>query len=438
LLGCVGLSDLSDAYGPADEGEPVATIHRALDLGINSSPHRLGAGCAPGDHDDSPSSRLANVRLAPGIRKSFVLADMVSVNRKDVDAVLLACPLRKGILSCPGQPDDFTRSRHMDQRRLGSQGLTVSAMGLGCMGMSDAYGPADDGESIATIQRALDLGIILLDTSDAYGPYKNEELVGKAVRGRRDQVRVATKFGFVGGTDGKGGGGIDGRPEYVREACQGSLRRLGVEYIDLYYQHRVDPKVPIEETVGAMAELVRQGKVRYLGLCEAAPATIRRAHAVHPISALQTEYSLWSRDPEDELIPTVRELGIGFVAYSPLGRGFLTGQLRRFEDLPPDDWRRHRPRFQGENFQKNLQLVDRVKEIAATKGVTPAQLALAWLLAQEGVVPIPGTKRRKNLEENVAALGIALTPEDLRRIDEAAPKGAASGARYEDMSGVDR
>ena len=258
----------------------------------------------------------------------------------------------------------------MEPRRLGSQGLTVSAMGLGCMGMSDAYGPADEAESVATIHRALDLGINLLDTSDAYGPYINEELVGKAVHGRRDLVRVATKFGFVGGTDGKGSGGIDGRPEYVHEACEGSLRRLGVDTIDLYYQHRVDPTVPIEETVGAMAELVRQGKVRYLGLCEAAPATLRRAHAVHPISVLQTEYSLWSRDPEDELIPTVRELGIGFVAYSPLGRGFLTGQLRRFEDLPPNDWRRHRPRFQGENFQKNLALVDRVKEIAATKQVT--------------------------------------------------------------------
>jgi aryl-alcohol dehydrogenase-like predicted oxidoreductase len=326
----------------------------------------------------------------------------------------------------------------MEQRRLGNQGLTVSAMGLGCMGMSDAYGPADEAESIATIHRALDLGVNLLDTSDAYGPFKNEELVGKAVRGRRDQVRVATKFGFVGGTDGKGSGGIDGRPEYVRAACEGSLRRLGVDHIDLYYQHRVDPKVPIEETVGAMAELVRQGKVRYLGLCEAAPTTIRRAHGVHPISALQTEYSLWSRDPEDELLPTVRELGVGYVAYSPLGRGFLTGQLRRFEDLPPDDWRRHRPRFQGENFQKNLELVNRVKEIAATKEVTPAQLALAWLLAQEGVVPIPGTKRRKNLEENVAALGITLTREDLERIDEAAPKGAASGERYEDMSVVNR
>jgi aryl-alcohol dehydrogenase-like predicted oxidoreductase len=327
----------------------------------------------------------------------------------------------------------------MEPRRLGKQGLIVSAMGLGCMGMSDAYGPADEAESVATIHRAFDLGINLLDTSDAYGPFTNEELVGKAIRGRRDEVRVATKFGFVGGTDGKGGGGIDGRPAYVREACDGSLGRLGIDHIDLFYQHRVDPKVPIEETVGAMAELVRQGKVRYLGLCEAAPATIRRAHAVYPISALQTEYSLWSRDPEDELIPTVRELDIGFVAYSPLGRGFLTGQLRRFEDLPPDDWRRHRPRFQGENFQKNLELVNRVKEIAATKQVTPAQLALAWLLAQGvGVVPIPGTKRRKNLEENVAALRIALTREDLERINEAAPKGAASGERYEDMSAVNR
>jgi aryl-alcohol dehydrogenase-like predicted oxidoreductase len=324
----------------------------------------------------------------------------------------------------------------MERHRLGSQGLIVSRIGLGCMGMSDAYGPADDGESIATIHRALDLGVDLLDTSDAYGPFINEELVGMAIRDRRDEVKVATKFGFVGGTDGKGGGRIDGSPGHVREACDGSLRRLGVDHIDLFYQHRVDPNVPIEDTVGAMAELVQQGKVRYLGLCEASPATIRRAHAVHPISALQTEYSLWSRDPEDELLPTVRELGIGFVAYSPLGRGFLTGQLRRFEDLPADDWRRHRPRFQGENFNKNLQLVDRVKEIAAAKGVTPAQLALAWLLAQQGVVPIPGTKRRKNLEENVAALEIALTSDDLKRIDEAAPKGVASGERYADMTGV--
>lgn len=325
----------------------------------------------------------------------------------------------------------------MDQQRLGTQGLIVSRMGLGCMGMSDAYGPADEGESIATIHRALDLGINLLDTSDAYGPFTNEVLVGKAIRGRRDDVKVATKFGFVGGTDGHGGGSLDSRPEHVREACEGSLRRLGIDHIDLFYQHRVDPAVPIEETVGAMAQLVQQGKVHYLGLCEAAPATIRRAHAVHPISVLQTEYSLWSRDPEDDLIPALQEMGIGFVAYSPLGRGFLTGQLRRFEDLAPDDWRRHRPRFQGANFQKNLELVERVREIADTKGVTPAQLALAWLMAQ-GVVPIPGTKRRQKLEENVAAAAITLTRDDLQRIDEAAPKGAASGARYEDMTSVER
>ncbi|WP_433599814.1 aldo/keto reductase [Nocardia sp. CA-135953] len=326
----------------------------------------------------------------------------------------------------------------MEPQRLGKQGLIVSTLGLGCMGMSDAYGSADEAESIATIHRALELGVNFFDTSDAYGPFTNEELVGKAIRGQRDEVIVATKFGFVRGSDGSWQG-IDGRPEHVREACDGSLRRLGVDHIDLYYQHRVDPAVPIEETVGAMAGLVRQGKVRYLGLSEAAPATIRRAHSIHPISALQTEYSLWSRDPEDDLIPAVRELGIGFVAYSPLGRGFLTGQLRRFEDLPKDDWRRRRPRFQGENFQKNLELVERVKEIAAAKHVTPAQLALAWILAQEeGIVPIPGTKHPRYLEENVAALGITLTREDLDRIGEAVPKGAASGSRYEDMTAVDR
>src|SRR5579875_2661006 len=270
----------------------------------------------------------------------------------------------------------------MEQKRLGKQGLTISAMGLGCMGMSDAYGPADQTESIATIHRALDLGVNLLDTSDAYGPFKNEELVGKAVRGRRGHVRVATKFGFVGGTDGKGGGGIDGRPEYVRQACEGSLRRLGVDYIDLYYQHRVDPNVPIEETVGAMGELVRAGKVRFLGLSEAGVETIRRAHKVHPITALQTEYSLWSREPENEILSVTRELGIGFVPYSPLGRGFLTGHIKSPEDLEADDWRRNMPRFQGENFQKNIDLVDKIHAFARLKNCTPGQLALAWVLAQ--------------------------------------------------------
>src|SRR6185312_6560634 len=278
-------------------------------------------------------------------------------------------------------------------------------------------------------------GINFIDTAD-HNNGNNEEVLATALKGKRSAVVLATKFGNLRGQPWAGGREVEGKPEYVFWACENSLRRLQTDYIDLYYLHRVDPKVPIEESVGAMAKLVLQGKVRYLGVCEASPSTIRRAHAVHPISALQTEYSLWSRDPEDELIPTVRELGIGYVAYSPLGRGFLTGQLRSFEDLPPDDWRRHRPRFQGENFQKNLQLVDRVKEIATAKGVTPAQLALAWLMAQEGVVPIPGTKRRQKLEENVGALAITLTGDDLRRIDEAAPKGAASGARYEDMSAV--
>jgi len=319
---------------------------------------------------------------------------------------------------------------HLPHRPLGRSGLSVSALGLGCMGMSDFYSGRDDAESIATVHRALDLGVTFLDTADMYGVGRNEELVGQAIKERRHEVTLATKFGNVRGPDGSFQG-VNGRPDYVQSACEASLRRLGVETIDLYYQHRVDPNTPIEETVGAMVRLVEQGKVRYLGLSEAAPATIRRAVATHPIAALQTEYSLWSRDPEDEILATCHELEIGFVAYSPLGRGFLTGQLTRFEDLAPDDYRRTSPRFQGENFQKNLDLVARVREIAQEKGCTPGQLALAWLLAQgEDIVPIPGTKRRAYLEENVEALEVALTPDDLRRIDEAAPRGATAGTRY--------
>ncbi|MDR4947391.1 aldo/keto reductase [Neobacillus cucumis] len=326
----------------------------------------------------------------------------------------------------------------MQKRTLGRNGLEVSTLGLGCMGMSDFYSGRNEEESIKTIHRALELGVTLLDTADMYGVGENEELVGRAIKNHRDQVVIATKFGNVRGSKGEFLG-INGRPEYVKQACESSLRRLGVDYIDLYYQHRVDPKTPIEETVGAMADLVKEGKVRYLGLSEAASNTIRRAHTVHPITAVQTEYSLWSRDVEDEILPVCRELGIGFVPYSPLGRGFLTGQIQKFEDLAEDDYRRHSPRFQGENFQRNLDLAIKIKEIANEKGCQPSQLALAWLLAQgEDIVPIPGTKRIQYLEENIGALSITLTDSDLARINEVAPRGAAAGERYPEagMKGV--
>ncbi|HLM33225.1 MAG TPA: aldo/keto reductase [Gaiellaceae bacterium] len=326
----------------------------------------------------------------------------------------------------------------MRLRELGGHGLEVTEQGLGCMGMSEFYGTADEGEAVATIQRYLDLGGNFLDTADMYGPFTNERLVGRAVRDRREWVVVATKFGNQRAEDGSFLG-INGHPDYVRQACDDSLERLGIDFIDLYYQHRVDSEVPIEETVGAMSELVEQGKVKYLGLSEAAPETIRRAHAVHPISALQSEYSLWSRDPEDAILPTVRELGIGFVAYSPLGRGFLSGSIRSLDDVDENDFRRRSPRFQGENFERNLELVDRVQELAEAKDVTPSQLALAWVLHQSpDIVPIPGTKRRPYLEENVAASQIELTGQELERIDSAAPRGAAAGDRYPDMSTVNR
>ena len=324
----------------------------------------------------------------------------------------------------------------MKTRMLGNDGLVVSELGLGCMGMSEFYGRTDEAEAIATIHRALELGVTLLDTADAYGPFTNELLVGRAIEGWRDQVVLATKFGNVRGPGGERLG-IRGDPNYVRQACDASLERLGVDYIDLYYQHRVDRNTPIEETVGAMAELVAAGKVRHLGLSEASPATIRRAHAVHPISALQTEYSLWSRDPEDDVLPTVRELGISFVAYSPLGRGFLSGQIRAPGDLAEDDFRRGNPRFQDENFARNLELVERVRAIADDKGVTASQLALAWVLSRgDDIVPIPGTKRRSYLEENVAAVEVELTPAEIDDIESVFPQGAIAGERYADMSSV--
>ena len=328
----------------------------------------------------------------------------------------------------------------MKMRRLGKGGLAVSEIGLGCMGMSWAYGTVDEAEAAATLERALELGVNFFDTADVYGPFTNEVLVGKALRRVRDRVVIATKFGNKRGPDGLPAP-PDGRPEYVREACDASLKRLGVDCIDLYYQHRVDPKTPIEETVGAMAELVRAGKVRFLGLSEASPRTIRRAHAVHPIAALQTEYSLWSREPEDEILPTVRELGIGFVAYSPLGRGFLTGKIASPDQLEASDFRRHAPRFQAENFSRNQPIVAELRRMAAARGVTPGQLALAWVMARgEDIVPIPGTKRRRYLEENVAAAEIRLSSEELRRLDSIAPRGATAGERYAPaaMRNIDR
>ena len=379
----------------------------------------------------------------PHVAQTFTFAAVIEcvarrLSRRDFDVFRLGTAMSGGQYSQAPQARRRAGSvRGMDTRTLG-QGLEVSAQGLGCMGMSAWYGETDEEESIAAIHRALDLGVNFLDTADIYGARmgENEKLVGRAIADRRDEVVLATKFGNVFHADGRRA--VNGRPEYVHEAIEASLERLGLDHVDLYYQHRVDKTVPIEETVGAMAELVAAGKVRYLGLSEASPDTIRRAHSVHPIAALQSEYSLWSRDPEDGVLDAIRELGIGFVAYSPLGRGFLTGRFRSPEDFADDDFRRHHPRFQGESFRRNLELVERVQEIAAQKGVTAGQLALAWVLAQgDDVVPIPGTKRRSYLEENAAAAEIELTPEDLGRIDEVFPRGAASGDRYSDMSTID-
>ncbi len=322
----------------------------------------------------------------------------------------------------------------MKTRSLGRSGLTVSALGLGCMSMSEFYGPGDDAESTATIHRAIELGVTFFDTADVYGPFKNEELLGRAIKGKREKLMIATKFGIVRDPANPNARGVNGKPDYIRKSCESSLRRLGTDYIDVYYQHRVDPNTPIEETVGGLAELVKEGKIRHIGLSEASVKTIRRAAKVHAITALQTEYSLWSRDPEDGILATCRELGIGFVAYSPLGRGFLTGQIKRFEDLAPDDFRRGVDRFQGENFQKNVDLVTKVEDIAKQKGCTAPQLALAWVLAQgDDIVPIPGTRRRTRLEENLKSLDVQLTAEDLKQIEETFPRGIVSGERYSEQ-----